>query len=157
MSELLSTAVVADAAVVAVLFAIFILYAVWQDMGALIVTAIALPVAAFLFGAFPYTESIAEWFPESLRDFTPLALFIVFLLLCVWIVRRTVGTGVGGKRALHVLAVSAALTAMVIAFTYHVVSVAPIYDFSPMFDSIFGSTTYFFWIIALALLALFVV
>ena len=153
--EFLSSVAASDLAVIGIMIALFALYSWWQDTGVVILIAISMPIAGFFFNYFPYHDAFAEL--THLGSFSQILFFIVLLALSAWIVRRTVGIGIGGTRPIHVITTSLALAILIVSFSYHIIPIDGIYEFGPFFDSIFGSVTNFFWITALALLALFVV
>lgn len=152
MEQFLNISSTADVAILGILIALFIIYAVWQSTGLLLSLALSLPIAGFLFTAFPYHSELT-----SIAPWSPLVLFALLVLLTLWIFQRTVGIASGSGRPIHIVTTAIALAVLLISFSYHVVPLEGIYDFGSTFDSFFGSTTYFFWIVALAMLALFVV
>jgi hypothetical protein len=153
LEEMLSLAMAPDLAVVTVLLAVLIIYGVIQGTGVLLSVALALPIAGFLYQVFPYQLELA-----SLSPWSPPVLFILLVLFTIWILQRTIGLASGSNRPIHIVITAVALTALLISFSYHVVLLPEgLYDFGNTFDAFFGSTTNFFWIVALALLTLFVV
>ena len=153
--ELLSFAGATDLAIAGVLIALLIFYSWWRGTGSLVLTAIAMPLAGFFFTLFPYHSELNSISP--LGTLTDPLFFIFLLVLGVWVIRRTIGAGFGGTRPMHVIFTSFALTLLLITFSYHVVPIESVYDFGPLFDSIFGPEVHSFWISAIAMLALFVV
>ena len=157
MEQLLSLGNVTDITILGVLVATFIIYAVWRNTGPLLSTAPALPIAGFVHQIFPYHNEVASFFPNAFVQWVPLVIFSLFLLLTLWILQRTIGSAFGSERPLHIVTTSVALAVLLISFSYQVVPLENIYDFGSTFDGFFGSPIIFFWIVALALLALFVV
>jgi len=149
---LLSLTPAADFAVVGILVALFILYAFWQGTGLLITIALSLPIAGFLFLIFPYKTQL-----EMLTPWAPLLLFIGLVVAALWVLQKTIGTASGSSRALHIVTTAITLTLLLITFSYHIVPIENIYNFGSTFDSLFAPATNFFWVVALAILALFVV
>lgn len=146
-----------DFALAASLIAVFVLYGAFRSTGMLLSIALSMPIAGFLFVIFPYHTEIVSFMPAAFELWVPILLFGLFLLLTLWILQRTVGIASGSEHALHIVTTALALTAIIIAFLYHIVPLEEIHDFGSTFDMLFASTTNFFWIVILALLALFVV
>jgi len=157
MENILSSSGMTDIAILGVLIALFIIYAVWRNTGLLLSVSIALPIAGFVYQIFPYHENVASFLPTALAPWASLVLFCLFLLFALWILQRTIGAAFGSGRPLHIVTTSVALAVLLISFSYHVVPIENIYDFGSSFDSFFGSINTFFWVVSLALLALFVV
>jgi len=157
MENILSLAGATDTAILGVLVAIFIIYAVWKSTGLLISIVISLPIAGFIYKIFPYHSEVANFFSSSLAPWTALVLFILLTLITLWILQRTIGPASGNGRPIHIVTVAVALAVILISFSYHVVPIDGLYDFGGTFDTFFGSPTSFFWVLTLALLALFVV
>lgn len=145
-----------DFALAASLIAVFILYGAFRSTGMLLSIALSMPIAGFLFVIFPYHSEIASLIPV-LGAWSSLLLFGLFVLLTLWILQRTVGIASGSEHTVHIVTTAFALTAIIIAFLYHIVPLEEIHDFGLTFNMLFASTTNFFWIVILALLALFVV
>lgn len=157
LQETLSLAMASDVAVVILMIAIFILYAVIRGTGLLHLIALSLPIAGFLYSVFPYKDAVLSFVPEYLDPWGLVLVFVVFVLFALWSLYRIIGPANGGKGALQVVVTAVVLTLMIIFFSYHVISLENLYNFGESFDSFFSSTTNFFWALALALLALFVV
>jgi len=155
--ETLSMAIAPDLAIFLLLAAILIIYAVVQGTGLLISVAIALPISAFLYSFFPYHAEMTTALPAMLQPWAAIILFIVFTLFILWVLQRTIGLANGSDRPIHIVATAIALTLLIVAFTYHVIPIEGIYDFGSAFDDFFESSATFFWIVALVLLAFFVV
>ena len=153
--EFVSTLGITDITIVAVIMTICVVYALWRDTGLLVSTALALPIAGFMYALFPYTESITALLPLGTTG-ASLLLFTLFVLLTLWIFQRTTGIASGSERPLHIVITATSLTTLLIGFAYHVVPIETLHDFGPTFDSLFASATHFFWIAAVALLALFI-
>lgn len=156
MEQFLTSSSITDVAILGVLIALFIIYAAWQSTGMLLSIAIALPIAGMLYLFFPYLAEVQQLLPLP-DTWTQLIVFGIFLLAALWILQRTIGLASGSGRPLHIVTTAIALSVLLISFSYHVVPIEQLYDFGATFDGIFASTSHFFWILALALLALFVV
>lgn len=152
MEQFIQLGTAADIVVFGTLVGLFVVYAVWQHTGLLLSLALSLPIAGFLFLLFPYRLAL-----DAFSPWAPLGLFALFVLCTLWVFQRTVGIASGSGRPLHIVTTALALAVLLIAFSYHVVPLNGLYDFGSTFDSFFGSTTGFFWIVTLAMLALFVV
>lgn len=153
--ELIGSLGITDITIIAVIMTLLVVYAIWQGTGLLVSLGLSLPIAGFIYSYFPYHSGLQEMLPLPPESVGPL--FFVFLtLMALWIIQRTTGMASGSERSLNIVITAAALTTLVVAFSYHVFPGSSIYDFGPAFDSFFGSAKNFFWIVALALLALFI-
>lgn len=157
LQETLSLAMASDVAVIILMIAIFILYAVIRGTGLLHLLALSLPIAGFLYLVFPFKDTVISLFPEYLSSWGLLLIFLVFVLFALWALYRIIGPANGGKRAFQVVVTAVVLTLMIVFFSYHVVSLENLYNFGESFDAFFSSSTNFFWALTLALVALFVV
>lgn len=157
MNTLVSFGAATDITITATLVAVCVVYSLWKNTGPLLSIALSLPIAGFFFTLFPYREEMLILISHSAAPWLSLVLFLLFLVLALWILQRIVGTPIGKDNTFHIITTSIALTILLIAFWYHIDSLEKIYDFGSPFDSLFGSSTNFFWITILAILALFVV
>ena len=152
MDQLLSSSTAPDLAIAILLLAPLVIYAAVQGAGLLVVIIHALLISGFLFLIFPYQQEIAAFSPWA-----PFVLFIALVVLSGLVLYRSVGPGSASHKPLHIAIAASALTLLLISFSYHVVPIEQFYDFGASFDQFFGSVHNFFWITALAILALFVV
>lgn len=156
MEQFLTSSALTDVAILGVLIALFILYAAWQSTGILLSIAIALPIAGFLYSLFPYVPEVQGFLPVP-DTWANIFVFAIFLIASLWVLQRTIGFASGNGRPLHIVTTALALSALLIAFSYHIVPIDQLYNFGATFDAVFDSPSHFFWIVTLALLALFVV
>ncbi|PCI28308.1 hypothetical protein COB52_03855 [Candidatus Kaiserbacteria bacterium] len=147
LDALLSSQMAPDLAIALLMVSVFVIYGVVYGTGKLKSLLIALPISGFVFSAFPYTESISS-------DWAPLGVFLIILFIAMWVLGKTLGSASGNGRLIHIFATAISLTALLIFFAHHVVPIN--YAFGNSFDIIFASTTNFFWIIAIAIVAVFV-
>ncbi|GEM_PF-3762271 len=147
LDALLSSKMAPDLAIALLMASVFVIYGVVYGTGKLKSLFIALPISGFVFSAFPYTDYIPS-------DWAPLGVFLTILFITMWILGKTLGSASGNGRLIHIFATAISLTALLIFFAYHVVPVS--YVFGNSFDIIFASTTNFFWFIAVAIVAVFV-
>lgn len=140
-------------AIVGIMLAASILYALWRGTALLAVLTVALPIAAFLYTVFPYDGIIRAVF----GSWTPLAAFLGLLALATWVVTQTLGSGFGGSRPMHILAVSVALTLSIVVIAHQILGLGELFGFNASLESFFSAPASLFWIIALGLVALFLV
>jgi len=156
MDALLTVVSNADFAITGVLLATCILYAAWRGTDLLLSIIISLLLAGFVYQAFPYHSEIAALFSSTLAPLVSLVLFFFIVLIMLSILRRAIGVANGNGRPIHILIISIVVTTLLISFSYHVVPIDQLYDFGDMFDTLFESGASFFWIVAFALLSLFI-
>ena len=156
MDALLTIVSNADFAIAGLMLATCILYAAWRGTDLLLSIIISLLLAGFVYQSFPYHSVIASFFPSAFTPIVSIGLFIALVFIMLSILRRAIGVANGNNRPIHIFIISVVLTALLISFSYHIVPIAPLYDFGDIFDTLFESGASFFWIIAFALLSLFV-
>tara|TARA_B100000745_G_scaffold292473_1_gene233349 strand:+ start:8013 stop:8486 length:474 start_codon:yes stop_codon:yes gene_type:complete len=156
MEGLLSSSIAPDLAILILLTSVFIIYGIMEGSGILVSTIIAAPIAGLLYLIFPYHAELLAVMPSGLAAWVPLLLFGIFIWFTLWIQHRTVGIARGSGRPFYVVVVSTLLALLLISFTYHIVPIDSLYSFSSTFDTLFESTTSLFWILIIALFALFV-
>ncbi len=156
MDGLLASSIAPDLAVLILLASVFIVYGIMEGSGILVSTIFAVPVASLLYLIFPYHSAMLSLAPGSFAAWASVILFALFVWFSLWVQHRTVGIASGSGRPFYIVFGSSLLALLFISVTYHVVPIDGIYSFGSTFDSLFESTTSFFWILVLALLALFV-
>ena len=136
-----------DIALVGILVALCILYAVWRDTDALLTLLLALPTAAFIYTIFPYHELLLGLAPGVPEYVLLLSLFVGFLLMVLWVFVRTFGSAHGGEGAMHIMSVSLILVLLLVTLSYHLTPAIDIYTFSASFDAFFEPEASLFWIL----------
>lgn len=155
--DILSFIPTTDVAILIGLVAAVILYGALFGTALLLRVAASLPIAAFLYSAFPYTNSLVTYIPALPTAITSFVIFFLLLILCVWILTRVVGEGFGSKRPLHLLITAAVLVGIFLAVAHALLPIQTIHEFSDSMQSFFSSPTTLFWVTLVGLLALFTV
>lgn len=156
-TELLNSAFTTDVAVIVILIAIFVIYAVFRSTGLLISILLSLPIAGFLYNIFPYYTTVQSLLPKAFEPWVPFVILFLFIVPLMLVLHRSVGPVHGSRRPIHITITAVALTVVVISFSYHVIPIDSLYDFGATFDGFFESSQSLFWFVSVALLALLVV
>ena len=113
-----------------------------------------------LFIVFPYANKLTGFVSEE--TFSPLTLgvsvfsvlfFVIYIILNDIICAEFTTEGV--RRWVEAGTLSAVATALIFAFSYHVLPIEEIYNFGDQIDVLFSSEQSFFWWLAVPLLGIF--
>jgi len=122
---------------------------------------LSLYVTLLLYLSFPYTD-LFSFFGSSETGLiiTNLLIFAILLFIIYKIMQRLVASSYP-QDSLHtwfeVIVLSVVATSLILAFVYHALPIAALYDFSAPVDRFFASETLFFWWLAIPLIAMFFV
>jgi len=142
-------------------FIVFTAYTFYFGKGRAATFIISLYVSTFLYLFFPYFEKLKGLVEtESGTIGIELSLFIAFLIITNIIIGRLIG-GVFSVSTLYSwfegILLSISGTVLVLIFSYHIIPITQIYDFSPYLDALFEPAEYlFFWLSAPLLALIFV-
>ncbi len=145
-----------DLAIVGMLCAVLILVAVTRGgTGLLVLGGIALVLGGFITSIFPYTDTLATTLGIP-AVWGGMLVLLLATLGSVLLLRNTVGYGLGSSSPRAIIGTAVALTALVIAFSYHIVPLDVVYNFGAPFDAVFAPAAHFFWIVIAALVLFFI-
>jgi len=141
-----------DAVVIVSFAMVFAAYGIFFGKGKLLALILSFYPASFLFNAIPYFKKILNSAPISISEAS--IQVIIFLALFIPInfvfnqfvhgefsfsrIRKVVEAGILGLAA----------TSLVVVFSYHVINLQKIYNFSAGIDSLFLGGYIFWWLLA---------
>ncbi len=147
MEQFLAGGILTDTVFIASLIAICIVYAVWRGTDLLLSLILALPTAAFIYSIFPYHHVFNTFFSSAPAWVAPVSIYGLLVLGILWIFRRVFGSAHGGEGAVHVIAASVSLTALLIALSYVLTPSVTSYVFSAPIATLFAEPISLFWIL----------
>ncbi len=145
-----------DIFVLVVLFIIFFVYALYFGKSRIISLILAFYPAQLLFQNFPFLNSLLFMKGESLLLLNKVLIFLVFWIVLDILIGRYVfqDSGYGSMHYARLAGYAVAMVIIVMIFSYSIVSLDVVHNFSPSIDVIFtGADRLFWWLLApLALL-----
>ncbi len=155
--ELLSNILSTDVAVLVAMVCVLVAYGAVFGTALVLRVIVALPIAAFLYGVFPYTHTLVEQFATLPEWLVPFVLFALLVAVGVWALTRIVGDGYGNKRPVHILVVALVCTMLLLAIAHALLPIESLYTFGDQLHAFFASPATLFWGTAIGLLALFAI
>ncbi len=140
-----------DAIIIAVLVGIFSTYSIFYGKGKTISLILGFYPAVFIFGFFPFFKEILKEQPENLSQaIIQVIIFLSVFIPVVYIVNKFISDEFSFSRIRRIFeagALGLASSFLAILFSYKVVNLQKLYNFSPAIDSLFLGNT-FWWLIA---------
>jgi len=151
----------ADLLIVFILFGLLLGLGFQYGKRRIVALIFSLYFASFLYLYFPYSDFFIQSDLGTLELTALIAgVFFVFFILLFIILIRIINVSFpqsSGRRWLEATLLSTATTTLILALLYHVIPIAPLYDFSSPIDRLFESPEYFFWWLIAPLVVLFFV
>jgi hypothetical protein len=145
-----------DIVVLLVLFFVFLFYALYFGKNTIIATILAFYPAEFFYQNFPFMNSFLVLKGESLLLLNKVLIFLLFLIPLVILIGRYVfqDSGYGSAHYLRSGGYALAMVVLVLIFSYSIVNLDSVHNFSTSIDTLFsGANHIFLWNLApLALL-----
>ena len=141
-----------DMVVLAGIFFVFFFYALYFGRNRIISLIFSFYPAVILYQICPYIDKLVILNGEKLILLNKLAIFLIFFLPLNIIINRYIFAESGYSGASHIFrTVGFALCALVLfmLFTYTVINLDTLHDFSPTIDTLFnGGSRLFIWYLA---------
>ena len=145
-----------DIFVLVALFVLFFCYALYFGKNTTIATILAFYPAQYFYQNFPFMNSLLVMKGDSLVLLNKVLIFLLFLIPLTILLGRYIfqDSGYGSSHYLRSAGYTAAMVILILLFSYSVVSLDSVHNFSPMVSNLFtGADRIFFWHLApLALL-----
>jgi hypothetical protein len=133
------------------LFVVFFVYALYFGKNSIISVILAFYPAQFFYANFPFMNSLlvlkGDW-PLLLNK---VLIFLIFWVLLYILINRYVfhDSGYGGEHYVRMACYAIAMVIVVLIFSYSVVNLDAIHNFSPAIDALFaGADHIFLWNLA---------
>ena len=138
-----------DFIIVAALFAV-IFFFVWRrgiaDGGAALMS---IYIAGFLYQNVPVDRLVLFSGSAGMATFSKMIIFGVIFAVVWWLVARTLLLSLGGGgRSLFVSGgLALAIVLLLLAYSYHLIALEPLYNFGPLFDRFLAPEQHFLWLL----------
>lgn len=151
-----------DAFVLVGLVVVLFFFGLRYDKGSIIALILSLYVALLAYIHFPFKEQILLFGANDFQILVSNAiLFSLFTIIIYTIINRVFYAEFpsrSGRRFTQAFLLALAGTALLIAFSYHVLPITSVYDFGASVDALFApSSLFFWWLIAPLVVFLFVI
>lgn len=151
-----------DAIVVITLVAALFFFGLRYGKGSIIALVLSLYVALLSYIHFPFKEQFLLFGVDEFRVFiSNIVLFGLFTIIIYSVIRRVFYAEFptrSRRRFTQAFLLSLGGTALLIAFSYHVLPITTVYDFGASIDALFAPSSFFFWwLIAPLVVFLFVI
>jgi hypothetical protein len=140
-----------DLVVVVGLFIIFFSYAMYFGKSRIISAILAFYPAQFLYEHFPFLNKFLILKGDTLLTLNKVLIFLIFFVLLNIMIARYIfsESGYGSSKIFRVSGLAAAAVIVVMVFTYSVISLDSLYNFSGATDVLFfGTDKIFYWNLA---------
>ncbi len=141
-----------DIIVLVLIFIIFLFYGIYFGRNRLISLVLAFYPAMFLYNLFPYLAKLIILHGDTLILLNKVIIFLIFLILFDIIISRFIfaDSGGGSGHYLRLAGCSLALVILIVSFSYSIISLDSVYNFSPKIDALFtaSGTSVFWWDLA---------
>ncbi len=129
-----------DIIVIASLFIIFFIYALYGNKGRLISFILAFYPATIFYKTFPFSQQLTIVTDEKWLVFNKLAIFLLFFIpISIIIARFVFKESYEGKQYIRAILYALSLVSVILLFHYTVIDFSIWYDFSPQIDTLFSS------------------
>lgn len=140
-----------DVVFIVTLFVIFFIYALYFGKNQIISLILAFYPAEIFYEHFPFLNSLLVLKGDSLLLLNKIAIFLVFWIVFDILINRYVfkDSGYGPAHYARMAGYSLAMVVLILIFSYSIVSLDAIHNFSPWIDALFtGADRIFFWNLA---------
>lgn len=148
----LSGAITTDIIIIFVVFISLFVFSIWYGKSNSVSFLISLYIGILTFLSFPYLEeSTLLKNSEAQITLSHIAIFLIGVSIIHSIVRRVIFTEYPSKKPLKYIEagiLSGAATLLLLAFAYHTIPLATLYDFGDSIDNLFSSQYFFWWLVA---------
>ena len=146
-----------DFVVLAGLLILFFAYTMYFGKSRIISAIIAFYPAVFLYKLFPSIDKFLVLKGDALMTLNEILIFLVFFVPINIIISRFIfsDSGFGSSKVLRTVGLSLVSVVLVLIFTYSVVSLDIVYNFSQPIDGLFLAGNMFYWDLAPVILLFF--
>lgn len=140
-----------DIVILVLIFIFFFVYALYLGKGAIISLILAFYPAQFFFEHFPFINKAMFLKGDSLILLNKVLIFLLFLIPLTILFSRYVfhDSGYGSMHYVKIAGYALLCVALVLVFSYSIISLDSIHNFSPTIDALFtGVDRIFYWNIA---------
>ena len=148
-----------DILVLLALFVIFFLFIIYFKKGRIISLILAYYPSAYLYQTFPYASKLIVLHGDKLVLLNQIGIFLIFFLPLSIIINRYIfsESGYSGIDIFRAFGLSVCCLILALLFSYTIISLDLVHNFSLTIDSYFKSPSQLFWwnIVPLGLLSIF--
>lgn len=141
-----------DAVTIAILAVIFASYGIFFGKGKLISIILSFYPSVYIFDSIPYFKKILSGSPITLSEAVVQGLIFLALFIPINFVFKHFIHGEFSfsriRKVLEAGILGLTATSLVILFSYHVINLQKIYNFSAGIDALFLGTNIFWWLLA---------
>jgi hypothetical protein len=112
--------------------------------------------AVFLYKIFPYTNKFIYLSGDRGVAINKIAIFLVFFIVINFVVRKYIDLFAESGNMFHKAGLSVAVLILILLFSYNVVSLDTLHNFSNSIDVLFNSNLIFWWSLAPLAILMFV-
>lgn len=136
-----------DIFILVILFLFFFCYALYFGKNTIIATILAFYPAQYFYQNFPFMNSLLVLKGDSLLLLNKVLIFILFLVPLTILIGRYVfqDSGYGSAHYLRCAGYTISMIILILLFSYSVVSLDSIHNFSPMISNLFTGADRIFW------------
>lgn len=136
-----------DIFILVAVFVIFFIYALSFGKNSIISLILAFYPTQLLYEHFPFMNSLLVLKGDWLLLLNKVLIFLVFLIPLYILINRYVfhDSGYGGTHYARMIGYAAAMVIIVLIFSYSIISLDAIHNFSPSIDVLFTGTDRIFW------------
>ena len=133
-----------DFLVIIVLILVFVLFARYIGRGPFVGIMLAFYAGYAVYAAFPYMDYLPTA-PVTTALFVHVGLYAALVFVFYVILRRVVVSDFLYVGNIGLIVLSFLASTFLVALTYHVFPITPIYHFTPAMDPLFAPKAFFFW------------
>ena len=140
-----------DIVILVLLFVFFFVYSLYLGKGAIISLILAFYPAQFFYEHFPFINSVMFLKGDTLVLLNKIGIFLLFLIPITILFGRYIfhDSGYGSAHYFRIAGYSLLAVALVLVFSYSIISLDGVHNFSPFIDALFtGVDHIFYWNIA---------
>lgn len=136
-----------DVVILITIFAIFLVYALYFGKNRIISLLLAFYPAELLYKSFPFLDKLLFLKGDSLLLLNKVLIFLVFLVLLDIMIGRYVfhDSGYGSSHYMRMAGYALAMVIVVLLFSYSIINLDTVHNFSPSIDALFTGADRIFW------------
>ncbi|MFC1731742.1 hypothetical protein ACFL6I_15600 [candidate division KSB1 bacterium] len=150
--DTLSGAMTTDIIIIFVVFVILFFFSVIYGKSNSTSLLISLYIGILTFLSFPYLEDATLLKSSEVQvTLSHIAVFLIGVFIIYSVVHRVIYTEYSDRKPVKYIQaglLSAASSALLLAFAYHTIPLATLYDFGDSIDNLFSSQYFFWWLVA---------